>query len=132
MRSRRSAVSRASSQSLQRTANGNARSVRDLVTALQAVAIGALVESTKGCVHLVERFRLHLDQRELDILLDIDLGALALVQNVSFLVAIRPGVANLLVYRVQQLPTAILEHFLQLVIAAPPFRDTPLRAVRPT
>src|SRR4030095_8030295 len=70
------------------------------------------------CVHLVERFRLHLDQCELDVLLDIDLGALALVQNVSFLVAIRPGVANLLVYRVQQLPTAILEDFLQLVIAA--------------
>src|SRR5688572_5836507 len=55
-------------------------SLGDFVTALEAVAVGPLFKTTQSCVNLVERFRLHLDQRELDVLLDVHFRALALVQ----------------------------------------------------
>src|SRR6187431_186135 len=93
-------------------------SLGDFVTALEAVAVGPLFKTTQSCVNLVERFRLHLDEREFDVLLDVHFRALALVQYIALLIALRSGVANLLVNRVQQLPTAILEHLPQLVIAA--------------
>src|SRR4026208_1169303 len=83
IRSRCSAVSRASSHSLQTTANGGARRRRgrpatagkwerpqarvgDLVAALEAVAVSSFVQPPERFVDLVERLRFHLDQRESD------------------------------------------------------------------
>jgi hypothetical protein len=45
----------------------------DLVAALEAIAVGALVEAAQSRIDLVERLGLHLDERELDVLLDVDL-----------------------------------------------------------
>src|SRR5207237_9852677 len=64
----------------------------DFVAALEAVAVGPFLQTTERLVDLVERLRLHLDERELDVFLDVDLGALALVEHVVLLVAHRPAV----------------------------------------
>src|SRR5436309_16108337 len=62
--------------------------VGDFVAALETVAVGPLIQPTEGLVDLVERLRLHLDQRELDVFLDVDLRALALVEHLALLVAV--------------------------------------------
>ena len=43
----------------------------DFVAALEAVAEGALFETVQRFFDLVERLRLHLDERELDLVLDV-------------------------------------------------------------
>jgi hypothetical protein len=60
---------------------------RNLVTTLEAVAVGAVFQRSQSRVDLRQRLGLHLDERELDILLDVDLGALALVEDIALLVA---------------------------------------------
>src|SRR5262245_45298742 len=47
----------------------------DLLAALEAVAVRALLEPRERVVDLVERFRLHLDEREFQIFLNVGLGA---------------------------------------------------------
>src|SRR5690349_19556154 len=61
----------------------------DFLTAIEAVAVVALLEPMKRVVDLVERFRLHLDQRELEIFLNVGLGALDRVEHFVQLAA--PG-----------------------------------------
>ena len=46
----------------------------DFVAALEAQAVTAVFEPCERLVDLVERFRLHLDERQLDVFLDVDLG----------------------------------------------------------
>src|SRR5438034_6299186 len=48
----------------------------DFLAAVEAVAVVALLEPRECVVDLVQRLRLHLDQRKLDVLLDVGLGAL--------------------------------------------------------
>ena len=45
----------------------------DLVAAFQTVAVRAFSEPTKRRVDLLQRFRLHLEQRKVDLVLDVDL-----------------------------------------------------------
>src|SRR5690242_11752200 len=53
--------------------------LRDLVAALEAISIRALVQAPARCFDLVQRLRLHLDERKLDVFLDVHFGALALI-----------------------------------------------------
>jgi hypothetical protein len=47
----------------------------------------------------------------------IDFGALALIEDVALFVAFEPDVANPALNFVEQLPAAVFEHLLQLVVA---------------
>jgi len=51
----------------------------DLVAALEALTVGAIIETAERQVDLVQCFRFQLEQRELDLILDVDLGAFAFV-----------------------------------------------------
>src|SRR4051812_25284739 len=55
--------------------------LRNFLAAVEAVAVVPLVEAHEGVVHLVEGFRLHLDERELQIFLDVGFGALDRVEH---------------------------------------------------
>ena len=90
----------------------------DFLAALEAVAVGAFVQPPERLVDLVERLRLHLDEGELDVFLDVDFGALALVEHLAVLAAVGPHVANPALHLVHQLAAAVLEHLLQLVVPA--------------
>src|SRR5437660_370115 len=61
----------------------------DLLAAFEAVAVVALLEPRQSIVDLVERLGLHLNERELDLLLDVGLRALDRVQHLVHLAA--PG-----------------------------------------
>src|SRR6476661_222558 len=57
----------------------------DFVAALEAIAVVALLQARERVVDLVQRLRLHLDQRELDLVLDVGLGALDGVEHLVLL-----------------------------------------------
>src|SRR5262245_45714837 len=50
--------------------------LRDFSTAVGTVSVGTFLETSQRVVDLRERFGLHLDQRKLDIFLNIGFGAL--------------------------------------------------------
>jgi DnaK suppressor protein len=91
--------------------------LRNLIAAFEAVAVSVVFKAPQRGVDLVERLRLHLDERELDILLDVDLRALTLVEDVALLVAFHPNVAHPALNFVEQFSAAVFEHLLQLVVA---------------
>src|SRR5262245_50083704 len=91
----------------------------DLLAALVAVAVAALLEAHERIVDLVQRLRLHLNERELEVFLDVSLGALDGVEHVVELAA--PGAfladaAHLALNLGLNLPAPILEHALQFRI----------------
>src|SRR5262249_15023933 len=61
----------------------------NLFAALVAVAVIALLEAGERIVHLVERLGLHLDERELELFLDVGLGAFDGIEHLVHLAA--PG-----------------------------------------
>ena len=103
----------------------------DFLAALEAVAVVALLEPRERVVDLVERLRLHLDERELDVFLDVGFGALDRVEHLVQLAA--PGalfadVAHLALDLGLNLATALVEHLLQFGIASPRHLRLPLPA----
>src|SRR3954470_13833233 len=91
----------------------------DFLAALEAVAVVALLEADQGVVDLVERLGLHLDERELDVVLDVRFGALDGVEH--FLLAapgaFRPDVAHLAFDFSLNLAATLLEHSLQFAVS---------------
>jgi hypothetical protein len=88
----------------------------NLLAALEAVAERAFLEPAKRFLDLVERFRFHLDERELDIVLNVGLGRLGCIQH-TVCRTVRPFrayVSNLLVHLAQDFATTLLEYPLQL------------------
>src|SRR5688572_9208702 len=81
----------------------------DPVAAVETVAVGTVLDSAERRVDLVQRFCFHLDQRELNLFLDVDLGDLALVEHVVLLGIVAPRVAHLALNFAQQLATAGLQ-----------------------
>src|SRR5260221_8745270 len=96
-------------------------SLRDLVAALEAVAVRALFEARQRFFNLVQRLRLHLDQREFDVVLDVGFGGLRRVQHALAFArrALGAHVAHLDLNLVQDLATTLLENALQLGVAIP-------------
>ena len=94
----------------------------DLFAALEAVAVVALFEPRQRVVDLVQRLRLHLDQRELDVVLDVGFRALDRVEHLVQLAA--PGalgahVAHLTLHFGLDFTTTVFEHPLQFGITGP-------------
>jgi hypothetical protein len=83
--------------------------VGDLVAAVETVAVAALLKPAKRRVDLFERLRLHLDQRELDFVLDIDFRTFALVEHTAIVGTVVPHVAHFAVNCVPQVTSTILE-----------------------
>src|SRR5581483_9245249 len=94
----------------------------DLFAALVAEAVVAALETNQGIVDLVQRFGLHLDERELDVFLDVRFGAFDRIEHFVELAAPRALFADAahlaLDFRLQLSPT-VLEHLLQFRIASP-------------
>ena len=95
---------------------------RDLLAAVEAVAVIALLETHERVVDLVERLGLHLDERELDVFLDVGFGALDGVEHFVELAA--PGAffahaAHLALHFGLDFATPLVEHLLQFGIASP-------------
>src|SRR2546426_9682903 len=92
----------------------------DLFAAVEAVAVVALREPRQRVVDLAERLRLHLDQRELDVLLNVGLGALHGIEHFVELAApgtLSPHVAHFALNLGLNLALAPLKHLLELAIA---------------
>jgi DnaK suppressor protein len=91
--------------------------LRDLVAALEAVPVGSLFEARERFVDFVQRFRLHLDERELDIFLDIDFRRFTRVEDLMVLIGtLGANVTDLALNFVHDLALALDEHPLQIVI----------------
>ena len=86
--------------------------LRDLLTALEAVAVGPLLQTRERLVDLVERLGLHLDERELDLFLDVGFRALGRVEHALLLPSgtLDAHVADLLVYFAHDLPAPLFEN----------------------
>src|SRR4051812_13917707 len=63
--------------------------LRNLLAAVEAVAVGALLEANECVVDLVQRFRFHLNEGELQVFLDVGFGAFNRVEHLIELAA--PG-----------------------------------------
>src|SRR5213078_2495400 len=83
-----------------------------------AVAVGALFEPPQRFVDLVQRLRLHLDQREFDLVLNIQLRALGRVEHAldGAARALRAHVAHPALDLTHDFAAALLEDALQLVV----------------
>src|SRR5262249_24199899 len=66
----------------------------NLLAAFVAVAVGALLGADDCIVDLVERLRLHLDEREFELFLDVGFRALDSVEDLVQLAAPRPLFAD--------------------------------------
>src|SRR5262245_17037429 len=66
----------------------------DFLTAVEAVAVVPLLETLQRVVDLVQGFGLHLHQGELDVFLDVGLGALDRVEHLIELPAPRAFFPN--------------------------------------
>src|SRR5258706_1032224 len=91
----------------------------DLFTAFEAVAVVALLEPQQRVVDLVQRLRLHLDQRELDVVLDVGFRALDRVEDLVLLVAPRAFFARVPDFVLDlgaNFPPAVNEHRFQFGI----------------
>jgi len=85
-------------------------------------AVDALLETRERIVDLVERFRLHLDEGELDVFLDVGLRTLDRVQDLVELSApgpFGPDIPHLALHFGMQLVPALIEHLPQLCISRP-------------
>ena len=104
-----------------RERQGPQAALGDLFAALEAVAEGVLLETAQRLLDLVERLGLHLDQRELDVVLDVRLGGLGRVEHAVRRVvrALAPDVPNLALHRAHDLAPALLEDVLQLRVTVP-------------
>src|SRR5437899_6175326 len=94
----------------------------DLLAALEAVPVGALLEAPEGVVDLVQRLGLHLDERELQIFLDVGLSALDRIEDLVELAAPRALLADaphLHLHFCVVFTAAFAEHLLQFGIARP-------------
>ena len=124
------AVSRACSHAVQRAANGSARRRRSAIfrAALLAVAERPLLEAVQRVGDLLERLRLHLQHRELDVVLDLGLRDFRLVAYAMHRCggALVADVAHLVVDLVDYLAPALLEKTAKLAepgVAHPSLRS---------
>jgi hypothetical protein len=90
----------------------------DLVAAFEAPTVGAIIETAERHVDLVQCFRFQLEQRELDLILDVDLGAFTFVEH--FALPSHRG-------QPESLGLAGLACFLQFVFRAQPIFDVTSR-----
>src|SRR5688572_17488279 len=95
--------------------------LRDLFTALEAVPEGAFLQPAEGLLDLRERFGLHLDEGELDVILNVRLGRLSRVEDAvgRAVGTLSTDVADLLVHGAHDLAAAFLEDVLELRIPIP-------------
>src|SRR6476661_6730741 len=86
--------------------------LRDFFSTLEAVPEGALFQAAQSLFDLVQRLRFHLDQRELDLVLNICFGALGGVQNPlgRAVGALGPHVPNLLLNLVHDFTPALFQN----------------------
>src|SRR5687768_15867673 len=86
--------------------------LRDFLAALEAVTEGALFEAAKRFLDLREGLRFHLNQRELDVVLNIRFGRLSRVEHpVSRAVgALAADVPNLVLHRTHDLAAALFQN----------------------
>src|SRR5262249_34287251 len=86
---------------------------------LEAVPVGPLLEAPQGFVDTVQRLGLHLDERELDLVLDVGFGAFGRVENAlnGAPGALRADVAHPTLDLAHDLAAALLEHSLQFVVS---------------
>src|SRR5207248_6867505 len=103
-----------------RERQGAQPALADFLAALEAVAVGALFQPPKRFVDLIERFRLHLNQGELDFVLDVGLGALGGVEHAldGASGALRADVPHALLDFAHDFAAALLENILQLGVAS--------------
>src|SRR3954469_15349785 len=82
----------------------------DLFPALEAVPVGALFEPAKRLLDLVQRLGLHLDERELDLVLNIELGGFSRVEHTldAAARALRAHIAHAPLHLTHHLATALL------------------------
>src|SRR5215467_11652125 len=96
----------------------------DFLAAFEAVAVGSLLEASQRVVNPAERLRLHLNESQLDVFLNIGLRTLTGIEHLGELRDLTggPNVAHLVLdLRVKLTPTAH-QHLLELVIPAAPGR----------
>src|SRR5580765_3995714 len=99
--------------------------LRDFVATVETVAVAALLEAGERVVHLVQGLGLHLDQRELQLFLDVGFRALDGVEHFVQLAAPRAFLthaAHLALDFSLQLATPIVEHRFQIRVAGPGLR----------
>src|SRR5438105_10394344 len=111
----------------------------DFLGTLEAVAVRALLEAGERVVDLIERLGLHLDERELDVFLDVGFRALDGIINFGQLrdFAGRADIAHLALNLGLQFAPTTLEHLLEFAITSRPaglagFRIHPLHDAAPS
>jgi hypothetical protein len=69
-------------------------SFRNLGSALETVAVAAFIKSTERSVNLLQHLYSQLHQRESDLVLSVELGALGVVEHIAIGDSVAPGCAN--------------------------------------
>ena len=92
----------------------------DVLAALEAAPVGALLEALQRFVDALQRLGLHLDERELDVFLNVGFRRLHRVDDAGgdAAGAFGPDVLDARLHFVQDLATTVLEHSLQLGVAS--------------
>lgn len=82
----------------------------DFAATLQAIAIVAFLETTKRRVYVLQRLRLQLEQRESDLVLNVDFGILGVVEHIAIGDATAPHGANLVVELMDKFRSPLFEN----------------------
>ena len=91
----------------------------NLIPALETVAIRALIEAAQGSLDFLQCFRLHLNQRELDLILGVDLRDFAFIEHLVLARVIDSRTADPALDILNQRTPAIFEHHPEFRRAAP-------------
>ena len=89
----------------------------DFFAALDAVTVGPVLDARERVVNSGQRFRLHLDEGEFDVLLDSDLGGLARIEHgVILFRALGANIADLALHFAPDLALTLDQRPLQFVV----------------
>src|SRR5688572_7028848 len=93
----------------------------DLLTALEAVAERAVLEPVEGFLDLVQGLGLHLDERELYVILDVGLRTFDRIEHalIRIVRALTPDVADFSLHLVHYFAPALFKNPLQFRISVP-------------
>jgi hypothetical protein len=100
----------------QREGKGPQAMLQDLDTAFGTLPVGAVSKPRERVIHVTERFGLHFEQRDADLLLQVDIGRLGGVQScrhISVIAAVLADIAELDPEIALKLAASRLEHLPQ-------------------
>jgi len=90
-------------------------SFRNLASALETVAVAAFLKSAERSLDLLQHLHFQLDQCKSDVVLNVELGALGVVEHIAIRNSKAPRGADLFLKLMHKFPTSTFENSLEVI-----------------